>query len=335
MRKLIASMLLVLLGVGTARAEKAPLPVFGVAGVPRELGTSRDYDRIFALLKASGIDTFLSTFQYVEHPAAKSLGFESDFLPPCSADGPGFAALRRHGIGLVVAADVIYPRGASLPPLAIDPLQSLIACAGRERIFAVLSYDEPVHQGVSEEETRQVYKRVKQIDASLPVLMVHAPMIVDQPAYATEAGRHRYLGAVARYSRNADIVGFDVYPIPRDIAKVCTPDSEGTVVGHATAIRGYTAWLRREVPGKRLMMVLQGFSYVDQFEPDFLAGIASASTIAAVKAPTGAELAEMLRLSIEGGAGMVFWWGPSLIRNAAAQPWPELLSVTRAMKAAR
>ena len=320
-----------LLGIGVVRAET----VFGVAGIPKALGQSRDYDRIFALLKSGGVDAFFPMFQYVEQPAPQTLGFETDFLPPCAAQSPAFAALRRHGIGLVVSADLIYPLGQTLPALDGDPLRALIACAGRETIYGVLSYDEPVHQGVTEAQVEQVFRRVKAVDPTLPVMMVHAPLIVDQAPYATEAARRRYLQAVLRFSRFADMVGFDVYPIPRDIAKVTAPDSNGAVLGHAAAIRGYTAWLKREMPDRRLMMVLQGFSYVDQFEPDFLARIAGPATIAAIAAPTATEIAEMTRLSVEGGAEAVFWWGPSLVRDVGDKPWPEMMGVIRSLKAVR
>lgn len=322
---LLAALLAALASGGAAEAQT----VFGVAGVPQSLGRARDYDATFALLRANGITAFFPTFQTVEQPAAASLGFEIDFLPPCTTESPAFSALRRHGIGLVVAADTIYPRGAPLPAADRDPLRALIACAGRERIHAVLSYDEPVHQGASEAEVERVYRRVKEVAADLPVLMVHAPMILDQPRYATAAGRKAYLGACARYSRHADVVGFDVYPIPRDIAKVTAPDGDGAAADHTEAIRGYTAWLRRAMPGKPLMMVLQGFSYVDQFEPAFLARIAGPGLIATVSPPSPGEIAEMVRLAVAGGAGTVFWWGPSLLRDAGSGPWPAILDASR------
>lgn len=320
---------LALLGAVASGGDAGAQTVFGVAGVPQSLGRARDYDATFALLRANGITAFFPTFQTVEQPAAASLGFETDFLPPCTPESPAFSALRRQGVGLVVAADAIYPRGAALPAAERDPLRALIACAGREHIHAVLSYDEPVHQGASEAEVERVYRRVKEVAADLPVLMVHAPMILDQPRYATAAGRNAYLAACARYSRHADVVGFDVYPIPRDIAKVTAPDGNGAAADHAAAIRSYTAWLRRAVPGKPLMMVLQGFSYVDQFEPAFLARIAGPSVIAAVSPPSPEETAEMVRLAVAGGAGTVFWWGPSLLRDAGSAPWPAILDAAR------
>src|SRR3712207_2444919 len=151
--------------------------MFGAAGVPKSLGQSRDYDRIFSELRAAGFKLFFPTFQYLEQPAAKSLGFEIDFLPPCSADAPAFAALRRHNIQLVVPGEMLYPTESPFPPFASDPLRALIACAGRNNILGVASYDEPAHQGTPESVLQRLHQRVKQVDPTLPVLMVHAAMV--------------------------------------------------------------------------------------------------------------------------------------------------------------
>ncbi|MCW6511345.1 hypothetical protein [Lichenifustis flavocetrariae] len=292
----------------------------------------RDYPRMFGLLKSNRIEAFLPVFQYVEQPTSKTLGFESDFFPPCSPTSPGFAAVRQYGIKLVVAADVIYPRGQAMPPLDIDPLKTIIGCAGRENIYGVLSYDEPVHQGVSESDVQRVYQRVKAVDGTVPVLMVQAPMIADQPKFATAAGRNTYLQAVKIYSQYADIVGFDVYPVPREIAKVTSPDDKGAVVDHPATIAGYMAWLKRTLPGKRLMIVLQGFSYADEFDHGFLTRTFDAATIRAMAGPTAAQMTDMTRIAITGGADTVFWWGPSFVGTVSDPSWSAMTTAITTLK---
>ena len=307
----------------------------GVAGVPVALGKSGDYDGILAALRDAGVTVYFPTSQYVEQPDAKSLGIESDFLPPCSSSATAFEALRRHGMRLLIAGELLYARGSGLPALQNDPLKQVIACAGRANVYGILSYDEPVSTGASLDDVSALFNRVKEVDSSLPVIMVHAPIILDKPEFATAEGRQAYMREVKSYSRFADVVGFDVYPVVKDIAMTGTPSSEGEIVGHATAIRDYMAWLRSSIPGRSYMMVLQGFSYADQFEPEYLSKIAPAEMLAAVRAPTLEETQEMAQLSIDGGAQLLIWWGVSFQKNETSQIWRDILTTTRAISGAK
>ena len=306
----------------------------GVAGVPITLGKSRNYDSIFSGLKSAGITVYFPTSQYLEQPEAKSLGTETDFLAPCTPDSPAFKALRRHGLRLIVAGELLYLRGKRLPPLAQDPLKDIIECAGREHIYGVLTYDEPVLSGASLESVAALYERVKAIDASLPVLMVHAPMIVDMPQFANPEGQKDYLDQVKSFSRHADVVGFDVYPVVKEINKVGSPSSKGEIVDHVTAIKDYTRWLRTSVPGQRYFMVLQGFSLSDQFEPELLRTMAPDSILDLIRAPNLSETQEMAQLSIDGGADLLVWWGVSFQKNDKSPIWRNILKTARTISGA-
>ncbi len=307
----------------------------GVAGVPMALGKSRNYDGIFATLRDAGITVYFPTSQYLEQPAPMSLGTESDFLAPCSPNAPAFEALRRNGIRLLIAGELVYARGTDLPPLRNDPLRQIIDCAGRDHIYGILSYDEPVSTGATLDDVSGLFNRVKEIDPTLPVLMVHAPIILDLPQLATLDDQKAYLKQVKSYSRFADVVGFDVYPVVKQVTKTGTPSSQGAIADHATAIKDYMRWLRSSVPNRGYMMVLQGFSYADQFEPNFLRSIAPEEILATVRAPSLEETKEMAQLSIDGGAELLVWWGVSFQKDDKSQIWRDILKTTRAISNAQ
>ncbi len=333
MRLWIAAVLLSIVGLpGAARAE--PLEI-GAAGVPRDLGATRDYDRIFGALSDAGVTLFYPIFQYQEAPTAETLGFEVDFIAPCQRDAPAFAALRRHGIKLIAPGNLLYHPDAPMPPLASDPLAALIACAGRDSVYGVLSYDEPAHNGVSVAAAEALYRRVKQVDPTLPVLMVHAPLIIEEGGMEDQVTRDAYLGTVAELSRHGDVIGFSTYPIPPEIAKMGTPFRGDEIVDHKAAAREYVAWLRAAAPGKRYMAVLQSFSYADQFSPEMLAVVAPPEVRDMVRPPSAKQLEEMAAISLEGGADLIIWYGAGFADRAAAQGWRDVLSVSRKLRAGR
>lgn len=321
----ITLILLLLFGLSLSSANALTL---GVAGVPMGLGTTRDYDKIFAQLANNGIALFYPVFQYEEAPKPLSLGFEADFVPPCRSSAPAFEAMRRHGIKMIAPGNLLYTPGAAMPSLAHDPLAQLIGCAGPDAIFGVLSYDEPVHNGVSTKATRELYNRVKKVAPDMPVLMVHAPLIIEPGQQDTDSARKAYLSAVADQSRFADIIGFSTYPIPPMIAKMGAPNQGDAVVDHITASRDYVAWLRSVVPGKRIMSVIQNFSYADQYSSEMLSAVATPELIALVNPPSAKELDEMARTSAAAGAEIVIWYGAGFTKPADAQSWRDTLSVS-------
>lgn len=310
----------------TSRATAAE---FMAAGVPVGLAQSRDYLRIFSYLKSNGINVFLPTFQYSEAPTAQSLGFESDFLVPCSPQSTAFKALKDTGMKIVIPADILYPRDNGIPSMENDPLTQLIACAGREQIFGMSNYDEPAFQGIKIKEVKSLFERVKAIDSTVPVLMVHGPIVLDKPEFASQEQRNEYLAKVAIYSEFADIVGFDVYPVTTDIAKVGSPQSQGNIVGHDEAIPGYINWLRENLPGKKHLMVYQGFSYVDMFESNYLNTLISADQRQAIRAPSRAELNSMISSAVSSDVSLVIFWGQGMLRTLDQEPWPDIVEIVR------
>lgn len=154
------------------------------AGLPQYLGRARNYDAIFAELSAAGVTVFLADGQCRQLPEPASLGYEADFYPAENISDPAtkkaYGAMKRHRVKLLVPADILYPRGKDLPPLAEDPLRRLIKTYGAEAIFGVYAYDEPAKHGHFRQMDRAcaaVYKRVKELNSALPVVMVHAPLV--------------------------------------------------------------------------------------------------------------------------------------------------------------
>lgn len=314
--------------------EETSAATFAVAGVPKPIGEAADYDTLFATLRASGITAFFPTFQYVEAPAPESVGREVDFIAPCSRDDPAFAAMRRHGIQLIVPSNLLYDPAAPLPPVASDPLAALMACSGRDGLYGILSFDEPGYSGVSEDRTAALYQRVNQIAPGLPVLMVHGPLVIDPGRHDTVRAQLRYLDEVRAHSQHADIVGFSTYPVPPVVARMGAPGSGVEVVDHVTAARGYMSWLRTELPGRGRMAVLQAFSYADQYAPELLVQVASPELIAMVGPPTETELEEMARESLAGGADLIVWYGANFAKTADDPGWLGVLSVSRRLSGA-
>lgn len=303
---------------------------FGAAGVPLGLGSARDYDRIFSELAASDITVFFPTFQYVEAPAPKTLGYETDFTPPCNPASPAFAAMKRHGVRMIVPASLIYAVSTRFPSAAQDPLLQLIDCAGRDGIYGVLSYDEPAHNQISPKVTQALYAHVRQVAPDTPVLMVHAPLVIEPGRHDSPGARASYLQVVKQHSIYADIVGFSIYPIPPMVAKLGSPLRGDAIVDHVTAARDYLAWLAAEVPRARRMAVLQNFSYSDQYSDALLATV-SPELRALVNAPTETELEAMVAASLAGGAELIIWYGAAFTKAANAASWRATRAVSKKM----
>lgn len=290
------------------------------AGVPKVIGETKDYERIFKDLKVAGISAFLATFQFQEVPEPKSLGFEADFIPPCNPDDPGYRALRTSGMKLLVPGELLYRPDVEIP-LAEDPLKKLIDCAGKEAIFGILSYDEPFFRDLFEP-SKKLYKRVKEIDPTLPVFLVHGPVLAE----LGENGTYRpitqdevefYLQEIKKYNSYADFIGFDVYPIPPDLARNATPYSL-LPADHRKAIADHVRWLKENTGGKPYFIALQAFAYKDLGD-EWL----GKKTIDVY--PTREELNDMVRIAKEGGVSKVIWWGQSLIKKSNLSFWNDVL----------
>ncbi len=298
--------------------------------MPRDLGATRNYSQIFGDLSARGVEFFFPTFLYQQLPVAKSLGFERDFMPPCNRDGPAFAALRTSGLKLLVPASLLYAPDKPLPPRDHDPLAALLDCAGRDRVLGVLSYDEPAHTGVSSEAAAALYARIKDVSPDLPVFMVHAPLTSDTGAAAARA----YLDAVRNISRHADYVGFDVYPVPEQIAKIVEPLTGKRIEDPAEAVRVYMDLARDLAPGKRYFAVLQNFSYADQFSELALRRYSSAQREMA-RPPNAAEMVAMADQAFADGAELVVWFGGAYTHSADDRQWRDTLDATEKLEMVR
>lgn len=328
-------LVMALLGLAPGRpavqaSDPAP-PVVIAAGVPRHLGESASDDEIFATLAAAGVTVFLPIFQYQESPEPKSLPRDATFFPPCSADNDPFRAMRAHGIQLLIPAEVLY--GGGTPVEQGDAMfRDLLACAGPGGTFGVYSVDEPAHDltnlAAKEALARLIYERSKAIAPELRVLMVHAPIITEtldgetwRPRTEEEAKSE--LDAIARVSSWSDIVGFDLYVIPAETAKIAVPGAVATPVDWTVAIQAYMTWLTEHVPGKSTLIVLQAFGFADML---------GLPPVAEGRQPDRDELLGMACAAIDFGATNIAWYGQSFLDAEDDVLWSDVLAVSGAIR---
>ncbi len=322
-------------------AQSTLLPLRATfAGVPKYWGENKDYDAWFEELAAVGTTAFLPYSAYQELPESLSLGYEVDFFPPCSYDAPAFKALRDHNIKLVAAASLLYPDG-DFPPIDQDPLRALLVCTGADMISAVYSMDEPAYQALVDPEAsiqqqvEALYQRVKAINPSLPVLMVHGPIPSEIQEVdgtfrpITQPEIDQYLDSVKILSDYADIIAFDLYPIPPEIGRFPVPGQGIEGVDYTIAFPSYLEWLHKVAGDKPYFIVLQAFSFERQLSAEIAQEAIDAGF--AVRPPTLAELQEMACLAFEGGASEIGWWGQSFLIEADHLLWENVLNVTQNM----
>lgn len=300
---------------------------FGVAGTPISTVEDRNYEGVFRALRNSGVDTYFPTFQYQEVPEPLSFGFETDFLPPCTADDPGFRALRSTGMKLIVPGELIYPDPSILTRDAKseDPLAQIIECAGPDGVAAITNYDEAVLNGRPIQDVAALYEHLKSVAPNLPVLMVHGPIVADRPEFSRPDLIETYLQRVQAFSEFADVVGFDVYPFPAFLMQLATPSSGGMIVEEARVVEEYLTWIGDVLPRKSKLIVLQGFALTDLYDPDFLESNFSADLLATVAAPANGEIQMMVKQAKAHDAEFIFWWGGAALKSADDPPWPSIL----------
>jgi hypothetical protein len=291
------------------------MSLLGTAGVPQSLAAPRDYDVLFARLKAAGITLFFPTFQTVEVPSPAGLGYEVDFAAP----GPAYEAALRQGVQILLPASIVYPDGTIPRRLFADPLKKLLEAVGPGVVAGIFSWDEPVHQGVPLVRCNKLYTRVKQIDPNLPVVMVHAPRKADE-----ERDWAAYFFDVIAYSQYADIAGFDVYPVTQEMMQHTSPAGAVFAEAHLT-VRSYVEWWQANMPAKALVMVLQGFPQSAMYTQAWLDANATAEQIALARAPTAQETEAMLA-EVAPFAMVTVWWGQSTLDDETMAPWPAMLA---------
>jgi hypothetical protein len=213
--------------------------------------------------------------------------------------------------------------------LAGDPLTQLIACVGRKNIAAVTNYDEAAMHGMPEAAVEALYNRVKQIAPDLPVLMVHGPITIDKPQFASNTKVQSYLQSVLRYSRHADVIGFDVYPFPMMVAKVATPKSKRKLETPSKTIADYIGFLNANFPDKKTLLVLQGFAYSDLYERTFLEANVAKQLRDLVKAPSLADINMMTQKAVAANVDYIVWWGQAALESTNTAPWPAILQAAR------
>jgi len=299
-------------------------PKIIAAGVPRIPDLLSDTRTIFRQLADHHILYFYPTFQYQEVPESRTLGYEFEFLSPCDQPTLLHTTLRDAGVRLIIPAEILYPVG-DLPTFAADPLRALIECIGRSQIEAIVTYDEPVHREISVHQVHELYERIKQVDNTLPIIMVHAPVLADSEGTQDERSRQEYLTQVKTYSQYADVVGFDVYGIPTEIAQLSGPYSAGSLISYDQAIEEYLVWLHDQVPEKEYVMVYQAFAFVDQYNPELVQALPVELVKRASVRPTITQVARMMELARAYGVSYVSWWGQSFT-SEPTETWKAILS---------
>ncbi|MEQ1843026.1 MAG: hypothetical protein ABL994_21700, partial [Verrucomicrobiales bacterium] len=304
-------------------------PKILAAGAPRFLGESATDDAFFAELAAANMTSFLPIFQYQEVPESQSLPREADFYPPCSRDDDPFRSMRVPGVKLVIPGNLLYASDLT-PEQGDEILRTIIDCAGEDGVAAIFSVDEPALGNPDldqrEAQVRLLYERSKLIAPSVPVVMVHAPVMTEWLnsdgtwSPVTVEQTEAYLAAVSRLSVWSDIVGFDLYIIPAETAKFSAPGHGIDVVDDVVAIPAYLDWLAVNAPGKETLLVLQGFSYTNLLGLD--------EEIDATRRPSLHELTRMACAGWLGGVSHLAWWGQSFLRESDGALWNDIKAVS-------
>ena len=290
----------------------------GTAGVPIDMGATRDYDAIFQQLSSAGIDVYFPTSIYEEFPVSNGYGYEADFVPPPfgSATPDIFDAARENGIKIAFSADLLFPLAEGGVDPDNSPLQAILDMGGADIIHSIAGYDEAAWNGIDPAMSQAVYEHVKALDPSIQVIQVHAPITTDDPT--------EYLEDVAAHGQWSDVIGFDVYPISGTETGARTPLRPDEIIEPGDALRDYMTYLQTEFPDQEHVMALQGFERWDQY-PDSFVELLTPEQLALSRPPTYLEMREML-IAVE-DADLVFWYGPSMLDDAAGDVWQNILQV--------
>jgi len=291
---------------------------FVAAGVPKEQGEKSDFDTIFGGLAKSGIDVFMPFSVYQEVPESRSLEYDAYFYPNHAKNKSAIDALHKHKIKILIPAEILYPDGV-IPPIEKDPLKEYLKWVGTDSVFGVYSFDEPV-QNKRVAACKALYERVKAIDPKIRVVMIHAPVseyIVKSKEFS------EYFKNVKSASEYSDMVGFDIYAIPKDLMKVHGPyTGPSTILDYESALQQHLRWLKENLPDKDHLMILQAFSLRDQGHNFLLAKLYGD------RRPTKLEIQRMIQITTEANSS-VGWWGQSLIKEKKSQFWKTILNANQ------
>jgi hypothetical protein len=146
---------------------------------------------------------------------------------------------------------------------------------------------------------RDGYALLRELDPRHPVWMNHAP--------------RNQLAQLAAFNEAADIVGCDIYPVPRSAYHNHSDIALTTVA----AVGAYTTRMQDAAPGKPVWMVLQGFGWSDLGEREQF-----------LRRPTLEETRFMAYNAIVRGARGILYWGTYKIEKDS-QFWNDLLAAVR------
>lgn len=146
------------------------------------------------------------------------------------------------------------------------------------------------------------YDFVKALDPTHPILMTHAP-------------RHP-ISQLASFSKAADIIACDVYPVPESSPYVKGSDVKDQSL---SAVGVYTQRMRQAAPGKPVWMVLQGFGWAD-YRTDLPSEIRKQ-----IPRPTLKETRFMAYDAIVNGARGISYWG-TYVTEKDSQLWKDILT---------
>lgn len=291
---------------------------FIAAGVPKEQGKKADFDTIFCELEKAGIDVFMPFSVYQEVPEAQSLAYDAYFYPNHAKNKSAIDALRKHKIKILIPAEILYPAGV-IPPIEKDPLKEYLNWAGPDSVFGVYSFDEPV-QNNRVAACKALYERVKSIDSKIRVVMIHAPV----SEYIVKTNEFSdYFKNVKSVSQYSDMVGFDIYAIPKDLMKVHGPyTGPNIILDYESALQEHLRWLKENLPNKEHLMILQAFSLRDQGHNFLLAKLYGD------RRPTKVEIQRMIQIAADANSS-VGWWGQSLIKEKDSVFWKTILNANQ------
>ena len=150
---------------------------------------------------------------------------------------------------------------------------------------------------------RQGYALLRELDEPHPIWMNHAP--------------RNPVPQLAAFNEAADIVGCDIYPVPRHLT------GHSDIADHSLASVGaYTETMQAGAPDKPVWMVLQGFGWKD---------IDASKTVngeEVMRRPNYDELRFMAFDTIVHGARGILYWGTAYIEKDSVL-WKDLMTVVR------
>lgn len=147
------------------------------------------------------------------------------------------------------------------------------------------------------------YDFVKTLDPNHPILMTHAP--------------RNLIGQLASFSKAADIIACDVYPVPEYSPYVKGSDVKDQSL---SAVGVYTKRMQQAAPGKPVWMVLQGFGWGD-YRTELSAEIRKQ-----IPPPTLKQTRFMAYDAIVHGAKGISYWG-TYVTEKNSQLWKDILTI--------